>query len=268
MRASARSRVFAVLGDPVAHSLSPTIHNAAFRTLGLDAVYVALACGPDELPTLMRTLVRGGGGGNVTVPHKAVALAALDRAEPLAAEVGACNTFWGEEGTLAGDDTDVAGVLEAMESLGAPATAWLVAGTGGAARAVATAARRLGARLAVRSRDATRARDFLDWVERRGGATAEPGEAEVLVNATPLGLRGADPMPFEPRPPAGVTHALDLVYAAGGTPWVRALRAAGIRAEDGRLMLLAQGATAFERWFPGTPAPRAAMHAALRRVLD
>ncbi|HSE27447.1 MAG TPA: shikimate dehydrogenase [Gemmatimonadales bacterium] len=267
MRATARTRVFAVLGDPVRHSLSPVMHNAAFRILGLNAVYIALHCEPGELAPVMRALARGGGGGNVTVPHKAEALAALDRAGPLAVAAGACNTFWGTEGQLAGDNTDVTGVVEAMAALGAPATAWLVAGTGGSARAVAEAASRLGARLAVRSRDAARGREFLAWAEARGVAPATAEEAEVLVNATPLGLRGADPMPFPPHVRRGVSHALDLVYAAGGTPWVRALRAAGVRAEDGRLMLLAQGAAGFELWFPGTPAPREAMHAALRRAL-
>ncbi len=267
MRATARTRVFAVLGDPVRHSLSPVMQNAAFRLLGLNAVYVALPCGPAEVPAVMRTLARGGGGGNVTVPHKAAALAALDRASPLVTAAGSCNTFWGDGGLLVGDNTDVAGVVEALRALGVPATTWLVAGTGGAARAVGEAARRCGARLAVCSRDPARGREFLAWAERHGVATAPEAEPEVLINATPLGLRGADPMPFAPHVPPRVTHALDLVYAPGGTPWVRALRASGVRAEDGRLMLLAQGAAALELWFPGTPAPREVMHAALRRAL-
>lgn len=267
MRATARTRVFAVLGDPVRHSLSPVMHNAAFHLLGLNAVYVALHCEPAEVPGVMRALARGGGGGNVTVPHKATALGALDRASPLATAAGACNTFWGDGGLLVGDNTDVVGVVEALRALGAPATAWLVAGTGGAARAVAEAARQCGARLAARSRDAARARAFSAWAAGQGVALAGEAEAQVLLNATPLGLRGADPMPFPPHVGSAVTHALDLVYAPGGTPWVRALRAAGVRAEDGRLMLLAQGVAAFERWFPGTVAPREAMHAALRRAL-
>ncbi len=267
MRATARTRVFAVLGDPVRHSLSPVMHNAAFGLLGINAVYVALPCEPVEVPAVMRALARGGGGGNVTVPHTAAALAALDRATPLATAAGACNAFWGAEGLLAGDNTDVTGVVEALRALEAPVTSWLVAGTGGAARAVVEAARRCGARVAVRSRDADRGREFTAWAARHGVGPAVAAEAEVLINATPLGLRGADPMPFPPHAGHGVTHALDLVYAPGGTPWVRALRAAGVRAEDGRLMLLAQGVAAFERWFPGTPAPREAMHAALRRAL-
>ncbi len=268
MRASARTRVFAVLGDPVRHSLSPAMHNAAFRTLGIDAVFVALRCGPAEVGGVMRALARAGGGGNVTVPGKAAALAALDRAGPVAGATGAANTFWGEGGTLVGDNTDVAGVVEAMLRLGAPAGAWLVAGTGGAARAVAEAARQMGARLAVRSRDPRRARDFLAWVEERGGSVAAPGPADVLVNATPIGLQETDALPFPPDAATGATHALDLVYARGGTPWIRALRAAGVSADDGRAVLLAQGAAAFGQWFPGTPAPREAMQAALRVALD
>lgn len=266
MRPDARTRAFAVLGGSVAHSLSPVIHNAAFAALGLRAVYVALDCAADEIPVLMRILARRGGGGNVTLPHKREALAALDQPGPTAVAIGACNAFWGEGDRLAGDNTDVAGVIEALNASGAPRTAWEVAGTGGAARAVAEAALRVGARLAVRSRDAGRAAAFLEWAGQRGLARADPGEAEVLLNATPLGLDPADGFPFPPPGPR-VTHALDLVYGPGGTAWVRSLRAAGLRAEDGRGMLLAQGAASFECWFPGVPAPREVMGAALRNAL-
>jgi shikimate dehydrogenase len=256
-----------VLGAPVRHSLSPVIHNAAFQTLGIAAVYVALECEPGEVPAAMRVLARGGGGGNVTVPHKAIALAALDRTGPLAADTGACNAFWGERGALVGDNTDVAGIVEALQALEAPATTWLVAGTGGGARAVAAAAGLLGARVAVLSRDPERAREFRVRAEGMGVLPADPGEARVLINATPLGLRPDDPGPFGSAGHGAVTHALDLVYARGRTPWIRALREAGVSAEDGRTMLLAQGVASFERWFPDIPAPREAMHAALGKAL-
>src|SRR5688500_10278670 len=104
---SGRTRVFAILGDPVSHSLSPAMHNAAFRALGLDAVYVPLPCKADDVPVLLGSLARAGGGGNVTVPHKEAAARAVDRLEPLAQALGACNTFWGDDGGAAGGNTDV-----------------------------------------------------------------------------------------------------------------------------------------------------------------
>jgi shikimate dehydrogenase len=246
------------------------MHNHAFRALGLDAVYVALQCEGEEVGPVMRALARGGGGGNVTVPHKARAFAALDRPTVVAREAGVANTFWFEDGLLAGDNTDVAGILAALGRIGAPADAWLVAGTGGAARAVAQAARRSGARLAVQSRDAARAREFSAWAASSGVAGADASEASVLINATPLGLHPTDALPFtfhsltRGRRP---THALDLVYAAGGTPWIRALQAERVVAADGRELLLAQGAAAFERWFPGLRAPVEVMRAAIAGAL-
>ena len=114
------TRVFAILGDPVAHSLSPAMQNAAFRVSGLKAVYVPLRCAADDLPGLLRALSRAGGGGNVTVPHKEAAARAVDRCEPAADRLGACNTFWGEDGACVGDNTDVAGVLAALDDLEAP----------------------------------------------------------------------------------------------------------------------------------------------------
>lgn len=258
-----RTRLFAVLGDPVSHSLSPAIHTAAFRVLGVDAEYLALRCSPNELPGLMRLLARNGGGGNVTVPHKSVAAAALDRAAPLVQTLTACNTFWGDNGALAGDNTDVAGVLRAVESLDVPDGPWLVVGSGGSARAVARAAAERGVTLAVRSRDGTKATEFSAWAASIGAPPAPPELAVLVVNATPLGLGEHDPLPIEwPQAPCAVA-VLDLVYGRGGTPFTRGAHARGLRASDGRVMLVAQGAAALERWFPGISAPVDAMHAAV-----
>jgi shikimate dehydrogenase len=262
-----RTRVFAILGQPVSHSLSPAMHNAAFRTLGLDAVYVPLPCRPGDVGALIGGLARAGGGGNVTVPHKEVAARAVDHLGHRAATLGACNTFWGEDGGSSGENTDVAGLLDAVEELAPRARAWLVAGTGGSARAVAGAARERGAALAVRSRDPGRAATFAAWARQLGVAAAEPDACELLINATPLGLEPDDPLPvpFEVAPRAGA--ALDLVYGRGETAWVRALRARGLQARDGRTMLVAQGAAAFTCWFPGVPAPRDVMRAAVDAAL-
>jgi shikimate dehydrogenase len=256
------TRVFAVLGDPVAHSLSPAMHNAAFRVLGLRAVYVALRARPDDVGGLIRSLCRAGGGGNVTVPHKELAAQAVDRPHPMVERLGACNAFWGEEGGTVGDNTDVPGLLAALDDLDPPAGGWLVLGTGGGARAAVGAACERGVRVAVVSRSADRRRRFEHWASDVGVRAAEAAGCAVVINTTPLGLHAGDGLPLASPPPAA-RIALDMVYAPGETAWTHAMRAAGLRAADGRTMLVAQGAAALERWFPGVRAPVEVMRAAV-----
>jgi len=268
---NASTRLLAVIGDPVEHSLSPAMHNAACRALGLDAVYVALRCPESALPALLSAWAAVGGAGNVTVPHKEAVERFVARKTDLCARVGACNTFWAERGKLVGDNTDVAGVQAALREVGVDgASRWLVIGTGGAARAVAVAAAEARAELHVLSRDAARAQGFADWARSRG-ADARPARGdlapEVAINTTPMGLKETDPLPLDPARVPTLRAALDLVYARGETRWVRALRAAGVRAEDGREMLVQQGAAAFTRFFPGAQAPVEVMRAAVARAL-
>jgi shikimate dehydrogenase len=269
---SAKTRLLAVLGDPIGHSLSPVMHNAAIRLLGLDAVYVAWGTPPGALATALSALAAVGAAGNVTVPHKEAAERCVARKTELCARVGACNTFWTEQGTLVGDNTDVAGILTALRQLDVDGPgSWLVVGTGGAARAVAVAAGEAKADLHVLSRDAARARDFADWARGRG-VRASPARGslnpDVAINATPAGWKEGDPLPVDLDSAARLRGALDLVYAPGGTRWVRALRAAGVAVQDGREVLLHQGAAAFERFFPDQGAPLDAMRAAVHRALE
>jgi len=242
------------------------MQNAAFRVLGLPAVYIALRCSAGDLPGLMHTLARAGGGGNVTVPHKETAARALARADAVVERLGACNTFWGEDGACVGGNTDVPGLLAALDELEAPPGSWLVVGTGGGARAAVGAAAARGVAVAVASRSADRRRRFEEWLAAQGVRSAAPDECAVVLNTTPLGLEPAEPLPLQ-TPPRCAAVALDLVYAVGETPWVRAMRGAGLRAADGRGMLVAQGAAALERWFPGVRAPVEVMRAALNARL-
>ena len=272
MEISANTRLLMVIGDPVAHSLSPAMHNAAFRALGLDAVYVAMRVSGESLPAVLAMQAATGGAGNVTVPHKEAVEGSVARKTDVCARVGACNTFWAEDGTLVGDNTDVAGVTAALDKLGAARKGerWLVVGTGGSARATAVAAADRGVKLFVRSRDTGRANAFAKWASGVGAdATVANGpvEVDVAINATPLGLAGHDPLPVDVNHIPGVQRALDLVYAPGETRWVRTLRERGIAAADGREMLVQQGAAAFERFFPGVDAPVEVMRAAVVRAL-
>jgi len=208
----------------------------------------------------------------VTVPHKEAAERVVSRKTELCARTGACNTFWCEEGELVGDNTDVTGVRAGLDAVGAAgADRWLVVGTGGSARAVAVAAGEAGAELLVRSRQPQRAERFAAWargagVRARAAVAGDP--ADVVVNATPLGLRPDDPVPLAPADVPTAQWALDLVYGRGETAWVRALRAAGYAAADGREVLVAQGAASFRRFFPEAgPPPVDVMRAAVERAL-
>jgi len=261
-----------VIGDPVAHSLSPAMHNAAFRALGLDAVYVAMRVAGDALGQVLAMQAATGGAGNVTVPHKEAVERSVARKTDVCVRVGACNTFWAEDGALVGDNTDVQGVTAALEKIGATnaRARWLVVGTGGSARAVAVAAADRGATLFVRSRDGARAQAFAKWASGIGAnasAANGPVEIDVAINATPLGLAGHDRLPIDTNHLPGVQFALDLVYAPGETRWVHTLRERGVVAADGREMLVRQGAAAFERFFPGVAAPVEVMRAAVVRAL-
>ncbi len=274
MEIGASTRLLTIIGDPVAHSLSPAMHNAACRALGINAVYVALPLPAPAVTTVLQAFAATGVAGNVTVPHKEAVERSVARKTDVCARAGACNTFWTENGELVGDNTDVAGVSNALAALGGQGGAkvrrWLVIGTGGSARAVAVAAADAGVALWVRSRHPDRARDFVAWAKGlgvRAEAAHGPVEVDTAINATPLGRADGDALPIDPKDLRGVRVALDLVYARGATRWVRMLQGKGVTAGDGREVLVHQGAAAFTRFFPGTPAPIDVMRAAVERAL-
>jgi shikimate dehydrogenase len=268
--------VLALLGDPVSHSASPEIQNAAFAEASVDGVYIAVRCAPDDLSGFMHGLARAGGGGNVTLPHKEKAASLVDVASDAVRRTGACNTFWGENGKVHGDNTDVDGFRRALRIFldgSADGARVLLLGAGGAARATLLALLEEGAsEVLLYNRTAERARAV---ARRIGGQRARVvpvmqelagGRFDVVVNATRLGLdpHDAPPLDFGIIDRAGA--ALDLVYAKHKTSFVRAAQDRGIRAADGMEMLVQQGAVAFERWW-GMPAPTEVMRAAILRSL-
>jgi shikimate dehydrogenase len=261
-----------LLGHPVAHSLSPAFQNAALRTAAIPLRYEALDVPPAALEAVLDALVDERAAGNATVPHKEAVFARCERRTAVAARVGAVNTFWcALDGTLWGDNTDVAGVDAAVGALvggrvpASPVVALL--GAGGSAAAVLAAAERWsGAEVRVWSRSPARARSLAERFPAVARAVATPAaalvDATLVVNATPLGIAPTDPFPVEPAAVPPAATVLDLVYRPGETAWVRAMRAAGHPAADGLKMLVAQGAAAFERWF-GLAPDAEAMWAAL-----
>jgi shikimate dehydrogenase len=277
MRIRATSRLLAVVGDPVAHSLSPAMHNAAIGALGLDAVFLALRASPANLEIVIQGLLAAGGAACITVPHKQAAAELLDEPSQLVRRTGACNAIWQQDGGVVGDNTDVPGVSEEVRRLmdGGMVRRALILGTGGSARAAAVAIVDAwpGAEVAVASRDGARAAEFETWGATAGvGCTAwgagDAAQVDLVVNATPLGLKPDDPTPLaagelERARPIAV---LDLVYARGGTRLVRDARARGLRAADGRGVLVAQGAAAF-RLFLRVEPPLEVMRAAVEDAL-
>jgi shikimate dehydrogenase len=277
MRIRATTRLLAVIGDPVAHSLSPAMHNAAIAALGLDAAFLALRAAPAAFEAVARGLLAAGGAASITVPHKRAALELVDSPTELARRTGACNTLWMQGGAVAGDNTDVAGVGQEVGRLMDARAVWraILLGTGGSARAaaVAIAAAWPSATTCVRSRDATRAGDFASWAQGAGVrcevvSGSEVPTADLVVNATPLGINPADPPPLAPADLdlIGAAAVLDLVYARGETRLVRDARARGARSADGRGVLVAQGAAAFHSFF-GVAAPVEIMRAAVEDAL-
>ncbi len=272
---SGRTRVFAVLGRPVGHSLSPRMQNAGLRALGLDGIYVALEASDSDLPGLLLGLARAGGGGNVTLPHKERAARTVEAPSERVVRTGACNTFWLEDGVVRGDNTDVTGVRRSVQRLvggSVEGARVLLLGAGGAARAAAVALREEGvARVEILNRTADRAVELARALDDPGVVPLRtpPGPEErwdLVVNATRLGLSEADPLAIEPR--AGVMGAiLDLVYAPGSTALVARARSLDIPALDGTEMLLQQGMEAFRLWW-GVPAPELPMREALGQEGD
>jgi shikimate dehydrogenase len=251
-----QTRAFAILGNPVSHTLSPVIQNAAIEAEQLDAVYVPLQCVESDVPAIMRTLA----GGNVTIPHKGTAARALDRATSRVQRTEACNTFWSDGKRIYGDNTDVIGFSVALRRLlpDPAGSRVLIVGAGGAARAAVYAlleddvdeitvlARHRGRRAEIERVAGRRAKRV--QVIGRESAVHKEG-FDLIVNATPLGMNDRDASPFKLEKLAAVRAVFDMVYKPGGTKWARRAAAGGIPAIDGTEMLLQQAAAAFEIWW-------------------
>jgi len=270
-----------VIGWPIKHSRSPVIHRFWLRQLGIDGDYVIQPVEPERATLFFARFAESGYvGANVTVPHKEIAYAAVERREPAARAIGAVNTIWLEEGTLVGSNTDAIGFLANLDQEAAgwdrQARSAVVLGAGGAARAVvwALTTRDIPA-IHVVNRTAARAASL---AERFGPSVrvAEPdalpgllAEADILVNTTSLGMEGQPPLAIDlaPMPKAALVN--DLVYVPLETPLLAAARARGLAAVDGLGMLLHQAVPGFERWFGArpevTPALRDAVLADLGR---
>jgi len=249
-----------LLGHPVAHSISPRLHGAALRAANIPLTYEALDVPPAMLDEVLRELAAERAAGNVTIPHKEAVAARCAKLAPLAARVGAVNTFWHEDGLLVGDNTDVGGVDATIRALLGDAVASarvaLIGAGGGAASVVAAAEGWGDARVTIYNRHMARATRLADRfpavATTAASLEAALRGATLVVNSTPVGMRdSAHPVPIAQLPPGAAVF--DLVYHAKETAWVTAARGAGHRAADGMGMLVEQAALAFTRWFGVAP---------------
>ena len=257
-----------VLGNPVAHSRSPAMHNAAFAALGLDWLYVKLPVPPALFGETVRALPASGyRGANVTIPHKVAALALADCATAAARGAGAANTLtFAGDGAIEAENTDAGGFLDALVDSPHGRTA-LVLGAGGAGRAVAWALREEGAaRVAIWNRTSERAVELARELEI--DHVARPTSADIVVNATSVGLEpeggegeAVAALGLDGVEPSAVV--VDLVYAAAETPVLAWGKRTGARVVDGLEVLVRQGARSFERWTGRAP-PLEVMREAVR----
>lgn len=261
-------QVFGLLGNPVSHSLSPPMHEAAYREVGMDARYVTFEPESEDLETAIEGAhALGIRGLNVTIPFKRDVLA-LCEPDELARRIGAVNTVDFSSRKPTGHNTDAVGVTRALKHHDVSLTGRaVVVGAGGAGRAVAFALAAEGMAVEIANRTAERAHELATEIDGASGHGLDAlGElligTDVLVNATSVGMDGDEsPVPSETL--HGDFAVLDAVYSPVETRLLREAAAAGATTVDGAWMLLYQGVAAFERW-TGRAAPVAVMNEALR----
>ncbi len=270
---SGKTKTLCVIGDPIEHTMSPAMHNAAIKALGLDLVYVAFHVKPEMLKQAIEGFrALGIAGINVTIPHKVAAMQWLDEVDPVARAIGAINTIKYEGGKLSGRNTDADGAARAMMAAGVALKGSKAAmlGAGGAARAVGFALAREGAsvRIVYRREDASMAADLardirgifpsasIDTVLMDNAGIGEAcRDSTILVNATPIGMHPrSDETLVDPTFLHGRLCVFDVVYNPLETRLVKDARKAGCKVVLGIDMLIYQGAMALE-WWTGKDAP-------------
>jgi shikimate dehydrogenase len=268
--------VAGLIGDPVGHSLSAVMHNAAFANLEIDARYELWQTPLADLPARVEALRQPGYlGANVTVPHKQAVVTLVDDVSPTAARIGAVNTIIPNGDRLLGDNTDAWGFARSLDQVatGTPVSTAVVVGAGGASRAVLVSLQEAGCgRIVLVNRTRERARQLAASLSHPGANPIEVREvadlvsvaasADLVVNATSIGWHG-DELPFDDTvldQLTGATIVMDLTYR--DTALLRLARYRGLRTQDGLPMLIHQGARAFELW-TGQAAPVEVMTAAV-----
>jgi shikimate dehydrogenase len=252
---------FAVIGDPVSHSLSPKMHGAAFAALGLSHRYVSIRVARGEVREALAVLRSHGYlGVNVTIPHKEEAFEAVQTTDDFAICCRAVNTI--RLADMEGTNTDGSGFLDTVEGQIDPGATVLLLGAGGSARAIALALTQGGYNLRIFNRTAERARLLVSELGIDAAVVDTPTveDAQLIVNATSASLAQESlPIDWRAAPPSALAY--DLVY--GSTPFLTSAGEAGLRVMDGTELLVAQGARSLAFWL-GLEAPRDVMLEAIR----
>ncbi len=278
-RIDGRTRLCAIIGDPVSHSLSPTMHNAAFKAQDLNIFYAAFNVNRNGLGAAvsgareMNFL-----GFNVTIPHKVAVMDHLDDIDEKALMIGSVNTVVNRDGELKGYNTDSAGLIDALESCGAVLNSdcrALIIGSGGSARTAGFALAGKGLDLVIMNRTARKAEDLakplskVTDVEAVGPNVSEEQlkDISIVVNCTPVGMTGGPPgSPLRKELIQKEMVVMDMVYTPMSTPLISLALEKGARVIHGYRMLVGQGAASYEIW-TGRKAPRDLMESTVIELL-
>lgn len=273
-----KTEVYGVVADPIGHSLSPIVHNAAFRRLASDRVYIPFRIPREQLEDFMLNCEELGVRGlSITIPHKENVLRYIGRADEAVQGIGAANTVLFENGQVVGHNTDAQAAIESLVAVlpSEPGelpfhfkTA-LILGAGGVARAVGYALRRAGADVVFAARELSKAEELAGRLEGRAVAWHARGtvKASVLVNATPVGMHpNVDETPFERRHLRPATIVFDTVYNPEQTLFIKQARQVGCAVVTGVDMFVRQAALQFQL-FTGTEAPVDVMRDEVRRAI-
>jgi len=277
-----KTRVVCIIGDPIVHTLSPVMHNAAFAASGLDYVYVPFAVTPGNLEQAVSGLkALGACGFNVTIPHKTAIIPYLDRLDESAESAGAVNTVQLNGTSLIGYNTDGDGLVDSLSTdlnFSPGAEQILVLGAGGAARGAIAALCRSGAqRIVICNRSLENARSvmldmnvrypetYIDVVSHNQVSREYLASVSLLLNTTSLGMNGERIEGINVAYLPEHAKVYDMVYSCSGTPLVQESSAAGLRAVNGLGMLVAQGERAFGIW-TGQKPPEGVMRLALDSI--
>jgi shikimate dehydrogenase len=272
-----------LLAHPAGHSLSPVMHNAAFKYLSLEANYEAVDVAPENLADMVQSLRDENiYGANVTIPHKLAVMPMMDRLSKAAKTVGAVNTIVNQGGELVGHNTDAAGFLQGLEDerVYLRKKVAVMLGAGGAARAIAYALLNSGvAKLWIYNRTPERAAELVKEFAKVGSAAVLKEEelpfiirqAEILVNTTSVGMEHGGVVPDESPLPDGLLpkqgFVCDIIYRPARTKLLYDARDANLKTQNGLPMLVYQGAEAFRLW-TGQEAPAHVMMEAAKSVLQ
>ncbi len=264
----ASTRICCIIGDPVAHSLSPLIHNAAYRALGLNFAYIALRAS-DVGRAIAEIRTNGIRGASVTSPHKVSVMPYLDRIDPAAREIGSVNTIVNDSGKLTGYNTDGEGALRALEEVtDLDGKKVVLLGAGGAALSIAAALKEKNVELIVLNRTESKARELAKKVGAADFGSLDKlsliTKADILINTTTVGMAGETIVPCQFLHPR--LTVFDIVYNPKDTRLIQEARQRGAKIIYGYKMLLYQAVTPF-RLFTGHPAPLKIMESVLTEAM-